>query len=111
MIRNFIIIFSSLICRQHDERNQTCPILVPNHVLYYWISNWCEANGVEQPKRLESFWLYKETWDGSYELIDLDTLMWKPTLVISYIEEYILLLLLRSIYFRICVYLFYFNLY
>lgn len=53
------------------------PILIPNHVLYSLISNWCEANGVEPPKRLGNLRLCKETSDGSSEFIDLDTLMRK----------------------------------
>ncbi|KAK7338834.1 hypothetical protein VNO77_19467 [Canavalia gladiata] len=64
----------------------TCPktqqilsstVLIPNHVLYSLISNWCEANGVEPPKRLGSLRLYKIMSDGSSEFIDLNILMRK----------------------------------
>ncbi|XP_027352236.1 U-box domain-containing protein 13-like [Abrus precatorius] len=64
--------------------HETCPktrqilssrVLIPNHVLYSLISNWCEANGVESPKRLGSLRLCKTASDGSSELIDLDILM------------------------------------
>ncbi|CAL5192055.1 unnamed protein product [Lathyrus oleraceus] len=77
-----------------DTGHRTCPstrqivsspILIPNHVLYNLISNWCESNGVEQPKRLESLRLCKETSDGTSELIDLDSLMRK--LISRYIED------------------------
>ncbi|KAK7373712.1 hypothetical protein VNO80_07128 [Phaseolus coccineus] len=51
------------------------PILIPNHALYGLISSWCEANGVEPPKRLGNLWLCKTTSDGSSELVDLDILV------------------------------------
>ncbi|XP_027925561.1 U-box domain-containing protein 13-like isoform X1 [Vigna unguiculata] len=53
------------------------PILIPNHALYGLISSWCEANGVEPPKRLGNLWLCKTTLDGSSELVDLDILVSK----------------------------------
>ncbi|WVZ04921.1 hypothetical protein V8G54_018267 [Vigna mungo] len=53
------------------------PILIPNHALYGLISSWCEANGVEPPKRLGNLWLCKTTSDGSSELVDLDILVSK----------------------------------
>ncbi|KAK7293023.1 hypothetical protein RJT34_15883 [Clitoria ternatea] len=54
------------------------PVLIPNHVLYSLISNWCEANGVEPPKRFGNLRFCKTTSDGSSsELIDLDVLMSK----------------------------------
>jgi hypothetical protein len=71
-----------------DAGHRTCPItqqilsssiLIPNHALYSLISNWCEANGVEPPRRVGNFWLCKETSDGYSELINLDTLMRKLT--------------------------------
>lgn len=71
-----------------DAGHETCPktrqilsspILIPNHVLYSLISNWCEENGLEPPKRLGNFRLCKATSDGSSELIDLHTLMRKLT--------------------------------
>ncbi|KAK7255866.1 hypothetical protein RIF29_29291 [Crotalaria pallida] len=66
----------------------TCPktrqvlsssFLIPNHGLYSLISNWCEANGVELPKRMGNLRLCKATSDGSSESLDLDTLMSKLT--------------------------------
>ncbi|XP_057753257.1 U-box domain-containing protein 13-like [Arachis stenosperma] len=66
----------------------TCPktqqilsssVLIPNHVLYILISNWCEANGVEPPKRTEKLRLCKATSDGSSEFIDIDTLLSRLT--------------------------------
>lgn len=52
-------------------------ILIPNHALYGLISSWCEANGVEPPKRSGNLWLCKTTSDGSSEFIDLDILVSK----------------------------------
>ncbi|KAK7395327.1 hypothetical protein VNO78_15878 [Psophocarpus tetragonolobus] len=69
-----------------EARHRTCPktlqilstpILVPNHALYGLISSWCEANGVEPPKRLGNLWVCKTTSDGSSELIDLSVLLRK----------------------------------
>ncbi|MED6181723.1 hypothetical protein PIB30_021993 [Stylosanthes scabra] len=66
----------------------TCPktqqilsssLLIPNHVLYILISNWCEANGVEPPKRTGKLRLCKATSDGTSELIDIDTLLSRLT--------------------------------
>ncbi|KAG5091997.1 hypothetical protein JHK82_050775 [Glycine max] len=69
-----------------EAGHRTCPmtqqilstsILIPNHALYGLISSWCEANGVEPPKRSGNLWLCKTTSDGSSEFIDLDILVSK----------------------------------
>jgi len=76
----FIIIFSSLICRKHDACNQTGPILTLNPVLYYWISNWCDANRVEQRKRLK--WYYGKRFPHLRLFILWKILWWSSEIVL-----------------------------
>lgn len=80
MFRNFVILLFSLFLQTYeracikkwlDAGHGTCPktrqilsspILIPNHVLYSLISNWCEANGLEPPKRLGILRLCRLIW-------------------------------------------------
>ncbi|KAJ9180729.1 hypothetical protein P3X46_008941 [Hevea brasiliensis] len=77
-----------------DSGHGTCPktqqvlstkVLIPNHGLRSLISNWCEANGVEPPKKSGNLHLCKTSSACLVEALELDTLF--SQLISSNIED------------------------